>query len=78
MELENEGADTVVDRGHRIHQKPTKQEIAEARLDTGDAGGEGKGPDCLRALQRINLLLPVVRRVGVVYAYPVRSVTSLP
>jgi hypothetical protein len=47
LELENESADTVADKGYRIHQNPTRREIAEARLNTGDVGKPDKDPDYL-------------------------------
>ncbi|MFG3421228.1 hypothetical protein [Micromonospora sp. NPDC048063] len=47
LELENECADQVADRGYRVHQNPTRQEIAEARLSTGDSGNPDKDPDYL-------------------------------
>ncbi len=34
-------------RGYRVHQNPTKQEVADARLDTGDIGKPEKAPDFL-------------------------------
>ncbi|MBB5829525.1 hypothetical protein [Micromonospora carbonacea] len=47
LELENACADTVAERGYRVHQNPTKREIAEARLNTGDVGKPDKDPDYL-------------------------------
>ncbi|MEU5945970.1 hypothetical protein ABZ793_10455 [Micromonospora sp. NPDC047465] len=47
LELENECADTVAGRGYRIHQNPTKPEIAAARLSAGDTGNPEKTPDYL-------------------------------
>ncbi|WP_433394447.1 hypothetical protein [Micromonospora sp. KLBMP9576] len=47
LELENEGADRIADRGYRVHQNPTKQEIARARLDTGDVIDPKRSPDYL-------------------------------
>ncbi|NBE85303.1 CdiA C-terminal domain-containing protein [Micromonospora rubida] len=47
LELENAGADTVASKGYRVHQNPTKREIAEARLNTGDVGKPDKDPDYL-------------------------------
>ncbi|MBE1485381.1 CdiA C-terminal domain-containing protein [Plantactinospora soyae] len=47
MELENECADIVAGKGYRVHQNPTKAEIAGARRNTGDTGNPGKTPDYL-------------------------------
>ncbi|GAA2183456.1 CdiA C-terminal domain-containing protein [Micromonospora lupini] len=47
LELENACADTVAGKGYRLHQNPTRQEIAEARRNTGDAGKPDKDPDYL-------------------------------
>ncbi|MFV2116793.1 hypothetical protein ACFHW0_31330 [Micromonospora sp. LOL_025] len=47
LELENQCADIVADRGYQVHQNPTKQEIAEARSRTGDTGEVAKDPDYL-------------------------------
>ncbi|GAB3153343.1 hypothetical protein GCM10027290_45940 [Micromonospora sonneratiae] len=47
LELENECADTVADKGYRVHQNPTKQQVAEARLNTGDTGDPASSPDYL-------------------------------
>jgi hypothetical protein len=47
LELENECADIVADKGYRVHQNPTKPEIAGARLNTGDTGNPEKTPDYL-------------------------------
>ena len=47
LELENECADTVAHEGYRVHQNPTKPEIAEARRHTGDTGNPAKDPDYL-------------------------------
>ncbi|MEU6072869.1 hypothetical protein [Micromonospora sp. NPDC047074] len=47
MELENEGADRVADKGYRVHQNPTKQEVAAAGLATGDIVDLEKSPDYL-------------------------------
>ncbi|MBQ1074805.1 hypothetical protein KBX06_16750 [Micromonospora sp. C31] len=47
MELENQCADTVAAEGYRLHQNPTRQEVADARLGTGDSGKPAKDPDYL-------------------------------
>ncbi|MEH1031877.1 hypothetical protein V6W11_29425 [Micromonospora profundi] len=47
LELENECADTVAAEGYLLHQNPTRQEVADARLGTGDSGKPGKDPDYL-------------------------------
>ncbi|MFF5051730.1 hypothetical protein ACFY1S_00900 [Micromonospora sp. NPDC000663] len=47
LELENECADRVAGKGYRVHQNPTWQEIADARLETGDSGRPEKAPDFL-------------------------------
>ncbi|MGK5672317.1 hypothetical protein ACSNOB_05665 [Micromonospora sp. URMC 106] len=47
MELENDGADKIADKGYLVHQNPTKQEVAAARLRTGDIVGPAKSPDYL-------------------------------
>ncbi|MEV5767139.1 hypothetical protein AB0L34_21615 [Micromonospora sp. NPDC052213] len=47
LELENDCAETLANRGYRVHQNPTTQEISQARLDTGDAGKHEGAPDYL-------------------------------
>ncbi|WP_204038488.1 hypothetical protein [Micromonospora qiuiae] len=47
LELENECADIVAGESYRVHQNPTRQEIAAARLHTGDTGDPNKDPDYL-------------------------------
>ncbi|MFY1703013.1 hypothetical protein ACN28G_14910 [Micromonospora sp. WMMA1923] len=47
MELENACADTTAAHGYRVHQNPTRREIAEARQSTGDIGKPDKDPDYL-------------------------------
>lgn len=47
LELENKCADIVAERSYRVHQNPTKPEIADARVNTGDTGNPGKTPDYL-------------------------------
>lgn len=47
LELEDDCAVRVADKGYRIHQNPTKQEVAEARQRTGDSGRPEKTPDYL-------------------------------
>ena len=38
LELENQGAAILADQGYAVHQNPTKPEVAQARLNTGDSG----------------------------------------
>ncbi|MFI7647983.1 hypothetical protein ACIBTZ_18170 [Micromonospora sp. NPDC049460] len=47
LELENDCAETLADRGYQVHQNPTTQEIAEARLRTGDIVDPRRSPDYL-------------------------------
>jgi hypothetical protein len=47
LELENSGAVVIAGRGYETHQNPTKGEVAQARLDTGDVGNPRKDPDYL-------------------------------
>ncbi|MCX4387362.1 hypothetical protein OG777_10500 [Micromonospora peucetia] len=47
LELENECADTLAHDGYRVHQNPTRREIADARESTGDVGNPDKEPDYL-------------------------------
>ncbi|MFG1775991.1 hypothetical protein ACGFIG_06125 [Micromonospora sp. NPDC049048] len=47
LELENECADTIADRGYRVHQNPTRLEIAAGRFSAGDTGDPQKTPDYL-------------------------------
>ncbi|MFV2116562.1 hypothetical protein ACFHW0_30140 [Micromonospora sp. LOL_025] len=47
LELENEAADLIADRGYRVHQNPTKQEIVDAQRNTGDVVDPGRSPDYL-------------------------------
>ncbi|MFG3706993.1 hypothetical protein ACGF7U_20015 [Micromonospora sp. NPDC047670] len=47
LELENDGADKIADKGYLVHQNPTKQEVAAARLRTGDVGDRDRAPDYL-------------------------------
>jgi hypothetical protein len=47
LEMENTGAVTLADRGYQTQQNPTRAEVAQARLDTGDVGDPGKDPDYL-------------------------------
>ncbi|MGI5211789.1 hypothetical protein [Plantactinospora sp. CA-290183] len=47
LERENECADILADQGYRVHQNPSRQEVAEARARTGDRGHPGKDPDYL-------------------------------
>ncbi|SCL59793.1 hypothetical protein GA0070608_2204 [Micromonospora peucetia] len=45
--MENECADKVADKGYRVHQNPTKQEIANALLNTSDVVDPDRSPDYL-------------------------------
>jgi contact-dependent growth inhibition (CDI) system CdiA-like toxin len=45
LTLENECADSLAHKGYQVHQNPTAQEIADARLSTGDTGDPKKTPD---------------------------------
>ncbi|HEY0698130.1 MAG TPA: hypothetical protein VGD43_10020 [Micromonospora sp.] len=47
LELENECAGTVADRGYLVHQNPSREEIAEARRRTSDEGDPDTAPDYL-------------------------------
>lgn len=47
LELENSAAGILADQGHRIRQNPTADEVAQARLDTGDVGRASSRPDYL-------------------------------
>ncbi|WP_434739348.1 hypothetical protein [Micromonospora sp. SH-82] len=47
LQLENECADTFADAAYQVHQNPTRQEIGQARHDTGDTGEPDKDPDYL-------------------------------
>ncbi|MEO3747466.1 hypothetical protein [Plantactinospora sp. B5E13] len=47
LELENQCADTIAGQGYRVHQNPTRREVAEARGITGDAGDPQRAPDYL-------------------------------
>ncbi|MEH0971315.1 hypothetical protein V6U77_09305 [Micromonospora sp. CPCC 205546] len=47
LELENEAADTIAHKGYQVHQNPSKQEIAGARVKTGDVVDPGRAPDYL-------------------------------
>ncbi|MFY1597014.1 hypothetical protein [Micromonospora sp. WMMD737] len=47
LELENETADKIAHQGYRVHQNPTKQEIATARRNTGDVVDPERSPDYL-------------------------------
>jgi hypothetical protein len=47
LELENECADVVADKGYRVQQNPPKQKVAEARTSTGDGGDADRTPDYL-------------------------------
>ncbi|MEU4243234.1 hypothetical protein [Actinoplanes sp. NPDC026619] len=45
MELENDGATILAANGYQTQQNPTAEQIAQARLATGDVGGPGSRPD---------------------------------
>jgi hypothetical protein len=45
IEMENSAAVILAARGWRITQNPTPDEVARARLETGDRGNPGKNPD---------------------------------
>lgn len=47
MELENECARKVAAEGYQVLQNPTRQQVAEARSNTGDTGNTDKNPDFL-------------------------------
>jgi hypothetical protein len=47
LELENACADVVAGKGYRVHQNPTRLEVAHARRSTGDTGDPKKEPDYL-------------------------------
>ncbi|MGK5520574.1 hypothetical protein ACSNN9_14610 [Micromonospora sp. URMC 107] len=47
LELENETADKIAYKGYRVHQNPTRQEIVDAQLNTGDIVDPKKSPDYL-------------------------------
>ena len=47
LHLENQCADLLADKGYRVHQNPTGQQVTQARLRSGDVGNPGKTPDYL-------------------------------
>ena len=47
IEMENSGAVTIANAGYRIKQNPTTEEVAQARLASGDLGAPAKNPDYL-------------------------------
>ncbi|MGI5147237.1 hypothetical protein ACQEVC_12795 [Plantactinospora sp. CA-294935] len=47
LERENECADILAAGGYRVHQNPTRPEVAESRERTGDRGDPRKDPDYL-------------------------------
>jgi hypothetical protein len=47
LERENDCADVPAGAGYRVHQNPTRAEVADARRRTGDIGGSDKSPDYL-------------------------------
>jgi hypothetical protein len=46
-ELENSGAGALAVSGYRIKQNPSADEVAQARIDTGDTGNPRRRPDYL-------------------------------
>jgi hypothetical protein len=46
-ELENSGANALAASGYRIKQSPSAEEVARARIDTGDSGHPRRKPDYL-------------------------------
>jgi hypothetical protein len=47
LERENSGAAILADKGHQIKQNPSPDEVAQARLATGDSGRPTSRPDYL-------------------------------
>lgn len=47
LELENDCADVLADKGYQVHQNPSSTEIGSARRHTGDSGAGEKEPDYL-------------------------------
>lgn len=47
LEMENSGAVVLADKGWQIKQNPSPDEVAQARLTTGDRGDPDKNPDYL-------------------------------
>lgn len=47
LELENECATVLAGCGYRVQQNPSKADVAQARLHTGDLGRPSKNPDYL-------------------------------
>lgn len=47
LEMENSGAVVLANQGYHVQQRPTRDEVAQARLDAGDVGNPGKDPDYL-------------------------------
>ncbi|GIE95889.1 hypothetical protein Ari01nite_33540 [Paractinoplanes rishiriensis] len=47
IELENSGANVLADRGWRVQQNPTPDEVARARQESGDTGSPQSNPDYL-------------------------------
>ncbi|MCM4079992.1 CdiA C-terminal domain-containing protein [Paractinoplanes hotanensis] len=45
--MENSGAVVLADKGWQIKQNPSPDEVAQARLTTGDRGDPDKNPDYL-------------------------------
>ncbi|AGZ46443.1 hypothetical protein AFR_40945 [Actinoplanes friuliensis DSM 7358] len=47
LEMENSAAATLAGNGYQVKQNPTQDEVAQARLATGDSGRPGSKPDYL-------------------------------
>jgi hypothetical protein len=47
LQRENDTANVLADQGYRVHQSPTRQEVADARARTGDIGDPRRDPDYL-------------------------------
>jgi hypothetical protein len=47
LKRENDGAIILADHGYRVHQNPSPQQVAGARIQTGDLGKAASRPDYL-------------------------------
>jgi hypothetical protein len=47
LDRENTAAETLADQGFRVQQNPSKAEVAQARLNSGDTGSSESDPDYL-------------------------------
>jgi hypothetical protein len=47
LDRENLAAETLADQGFQVQQNPTRAEVAQARLNTGDTGKANSDPDYL-------------------------------